>query len=184
MYQSNVDLTNAHITSLCDISGEFITSSKGVYFFNVDYSTAPDCKNGNIVLSIGEDDYANTIHGLDLVKDIDLYSVYLDYSSEKLAEYQTELQREIKETSIYKNYDGKNILKYYGFLIGQERYKIASHKNALINSILSARQQAYISPVEGESISTIPNRVPNAGRPYRESYTDGIHHGWDVYADL
>jgi len=33
-------------------------------------------------------------------------------------------------------------------------------------------------------IPTSTSRIPNAGRQYREKYTDGIHHGWDFYGNL
>jgi hypothetical protein len=58
------------------------------------------------------------------------------------------------------------------------------YKNTIINTILGARQKKYSSPVVGRTVSTLTNRIPNAGRPYRESFTDGIHHGWDIYTDL
>jgi murein DD-endopeptidase MepM/ murein hydrolase activator NlpD len=181
VYKSNVDLTNAIITSLCNISSQYVADSKWLYFFSVDYSQASDCNNWNVVLSLWEDDYANTIHQLNLVKDIDLYSIYLDYSSEKLKEYQKMLDSDMQKYAIYKNFDAKNIIKYYQFLVGQRKYNNASYRNTLINSILVAREEKYASPVPGYGLSTIPNRVPNAWRPYRDSYTDGIHHGWDIY---
>jgi murein DD-endopeptidase MepM/ murein hydrolase activator NlpD len=33
-------------------------------------------------------------------------------------------------------------------------------------------------------ISRERNKIPNAWRPYRKSYTDGIHHGWDIVAPI
>lgn len=183
VYQSNINLENAHITSLCDISSEFITESKGLYFFRVDYSQDVDCNNGNVVLSLWEDNYANTIYTLHLMKDIDLYGKYIDYSSEKLREYQKEVDAELTQYAIYKNYDRKNIIKYYQFFVWQKKYQSAVYKNTIINTILEAREKKYSIPVVGKQISTLASRVPNAGRPYRENYTDGIHHGWDVYGD-
>ena len=35
----------------------------------------------------------------------------------------------------------------------------------------------------GSQIPTKSSYLPNAGRPYRAGYTDGIHHGWDFYGD-
>jgi hypothetical protein len=107
VYKSNVDLTNAIITSLCNISSQYVADSKWLYFFSVDYTQASDCNNWNVVLSLWEDDYANTIHQLNLVKDIDLYSIYLDYSSEKLKEYQKMLDSDMQKYAIYKNFDAK-----------------------------------------------------------------------------
>lgn len=183
VYQSNVDLKNAYITSLCDVNSRFLTQSKGLYFFEVNYSQDPTCENGNIVLSLGEDDYANTIHELELTSDIDIYSRYLDYSSEKLREYQKVLISDIAQNAIYKNFDRENIVKYYTYFVGQKKYQNALYKNTIINKILTAREKPYSVPVLGKEISTLSSRLPNTGRPYREHYTDGIHHGWDVYGD-
>ena len=141
VYQSNIDISDAAITSLCDISSELLTQSKWVYFFRVDYSQAGDCKNGNIVLSLWEDDYVNTIHTLNLVNDVDIYSIFIDYSSEKIKQYQEELHAEIQDYSIYKNYDGKDIIKYYPFFTRQKIYQNAVYKNSIINDILLTREQ-------------------------------------------
>ena len=184
VYQSNVNLETASITSLCDITSSFITQSKWLYFFSVDYTNDPSCDNGNIVLSIWEDTYANTIYSLNLINDVDMYSIYIDFSSDKLREYQKEIDSEIKQYSIYKDYDGSQIIKYYQLFVGQKKYENAVYKNNIINSILSAREERYISPVAWREVPEHANRVPNAGRPYRENYTDGIHHWWDIYTDL
>jgi hypothetical protein len=42
----------------------------------------------------------------------------------------------------------------------------------------------YISPVAGYKIPTKESVIPGAGRPYRKTTTDGIHHGWDIMAPL
>jgi murein DD-endopeptidase MepM/ murein hydrolase activator NlpD len=53
-----------------------------------------------------------------------------------------------------------------------------------LQDLLQQRTEKYLVPVSGYNISTKHSRIPNAGRPYRESYTDGIHHGWDVGSKL
>ncbi len=50
--------------------------------------------------------------------------------------------------------------------------------------IQDGRDKKYISPVPGYHIQKQANKVPNAGRPYRAWYTDGIHHGWDIDAPI
>jgi len=61
-------------------------------------------------------------------------------------------------------------------LKGQRLYNEAILAQEVIQTILKARLQKYISPVPGGNISENPNKIPNAGRPYRSAYTDGIHH--------
>jgi hypothetical protein len=53
-----------------------------------------------------------------------------------------------------------------------------------LQEIQKKRAKKYLVPVAGYNISREHSRIPNAGRPYRESYTDGIHHGWDVGSAL
>jgi hypothetical protein len=55
---------------------------------------------------------------------------------------------------------------------------------SFLQNLLKQRTDKYLVPVAGYNISTKLSRIPNAGRPYRESYTDGIHHGWDVGSKL
>jgi murein DD-endopeptidase MepM/ murein hydrolase activator NlpD len=50
--------------------------------------------------------------------------------------------------------------------------------------IISKREQKYSSPVKWVSVPTKSNRLPNTWRPYRASYTNGVHEGWDFYADF
>jgi hypothetical protein len=118
-----------------------------LYFFSIDYTQDPSCDNGNVVLSLGEDDYANTIHKLNLIKDVNIYSIYIDFSTEKLREYQKEIDAEITQYSIYKNYNGTDMVKYYTFFVGQKKYKNAIYRNSIIDLILTAREESYISPV-------------------------------------
>jgi murein DD-endopeptidase MepM/ murein hydrolase activator NlpD len=42
----------------------------------------------------------------------------------------------------------------------------------------------YISPVPGKKIPVLRNLIPWAARSYRVSTTDGIHHGWDIFAPI
>ncbi len=55
---------------------------------------------------------------------------------------------------------------------------------SFLQNLLKQRAQKYLVPVAGYNISTKHSKIPNAGRPYRASYTDGIHHGWDVGSKL
>lgn len=42
----------------------------------------------------------------------------------------------------------------------------------------------YLVPVVGKSMPTEYPFIPGAGRPYRKSTTDAIHHGWDLMAPI
>lgn len=54
-----------------------------------------------------------------------------------------------------------------------------------LSEILSSRSDpGYLVPVPGARIPTHTSYIPNAPRPYRKDYTDGIHHGWDFYGSF
>lgn len=59
-------------------------------------------------------------------------------------------------------------------------------KVLFLKDLLQRRWQnnEYISPVPWYRVPLWANVIPWAGRPYRKDTTDGIHHGWDVYADI
>ncbi len=184
VYQSNVDLKNATISSLCDIKSDFLLSEKNLYFFSVDYSGDTNCKNGNVVLTLWEESYANTIHKLNLIHDISLYNEFIDYATPKLKEYQASLRKDIDSLSIFKDYKRNNIVKYFKFYIWQKAYQNMSYKSSIISDILTQREKKYLNPVVGRSFSDTPSKIPNSGRPYRAAYTDGIHHGWDIDGNI
>lgn len=46
------------------------------------------------------------------------------------------------------------------------------------------KHEKYVSPVPWYRVPLGLNIIPWAGRPYRRDTTDGIHHGWDIYASI
>jgi hypothetical protein len=42
----------------------------------------------------------------------------------------------------------------------------------IIENILKKRDEKYIVPVLGHKLPTRKDKIPNAARPYRQSYTD------------
>jgi len=179
-FYANHDVSSADIISNCDITSEFLDTYKNLYFFRVDYSSANDCKNGNIVVSIDGEVYGKSVGQLELVSDYDLISRFIDYSSDDLRAIENTLKSKVEKNSIYKNYNGEDFIKYYSLLSGQRLYKEDLYTLRIVEKILTSREQKYISPVPGRTISETHSKVPNSGRPYRSAYTDGIHHGWDI----
>jgi len=184
IYQSQNDISSFKVRSLCNISSSFLTQEQGLYFFEIDYKNAPDCKNGNIYLESLGQKYVGTMHDISIVRSADLVLQYVDYSDSDLKWLAEKLTPVIKKNAIFKNYNGAEITKNYSFLKGQRLYNEAILAQEVIQTILKARLQKYISPVPGGNISENPNKIPNAGRPYRSAYTDGIHHWWDIDAAL
>lgn len=184
VYKSNINIKNATISSLCTISSRFIEETKGLYFFEVDYSEDRLCANENIVLQMGDQTYANTISQLSLMSDADIYSLFVDYSDQQLREYNESLKKDLDTYSVFKNYNKNNIWKYYKFFAWQRKYQELTYKKNIITDIIEGRWNKYISPVPGRRVVETAHKIPNAPRPYRDAYTDGVHHAWDIDGEL
>lgn len=183
VYQSNVDISNYNIRSSCEVDSNFLESYKSLYFFSLDYSSAQECKNGNIVLSSGEDKVISSMTRLTLSNYIQELGTFVDYSDSDLQEFQQTVSNQQKRYSVYKNYNHSEIAKNYKYLKWQTKYRESSYIYDIISQILLARENKYLVPVRGGSLSETHSKVPNSGRPYRAAYTDGIHHGWDIDGD-
>jgi hypothetical protein len=59
VFQSNINISTAQIVSVCDISYSFKENYRNMYLFELDYSTAFDCKNGSFVLKLDNQIVAN-----------------------------------------------------------------------------------------------------------------------------
>ncbi len=184
VYDANTNISAAKISSSCPITSKFLTSSKTLYFFEVDFSQAGECKNGNIVLELAGEKIASSLFTLNIKSSITELLNYWDYSSEALRTLSTNLEKTQKKYAIYKNYKRQDIVKYYAYLQGQRRYFEAQQQYSVIQSILVGREKKYLSPVIERNISETFTKIPNSPRPYRADYTDGIHHGWDIGAPI
>ena len=184
VFQSDADISTASVTSNCAMKSKFLTSFKGLSFFEVDYSEAKDCKNGSIVLQMQGKKIPNSLTTLNLTSQFQEYMLYLDYPSSSLKQLFENLEKQQKKYAIYKNYKGQDIARYFHFLQGQRKfYEVVEQKN-LIERIITARNEKYTSPVPEKRVVEKFTKIPNSGRPYRAGYTDGIHHGWDIDAPI
>lgn len=179
IYKSNSDLSGYTLYSSCNISGEFIESYKNLYFFSVDYSNAPDCKNGNVILEYEGAKVVSSLAKLKLHTLVSKLNTLLDYSDHDLNNLLSQVEAEIGKYAIYKNYNGKEISKNYSYLKGKRKYLEALQQKWMIDEVIEGRKEKYMIPVVGSKLSTKFTKMPNSPRPYRASYTDGIHHGWD-----
>lgn len=183
-YEANTNISEYDVISTCDIRSWFLERYKSYYFFEVDFSWDRGCKNNNIVLSNKGEKVLNTLSKVEFSDAFDEMDVLIDFPNAELELLLWGLQIDMKKNAIYKNYDKTEISSYYNYLAGQRKYQEAEYKKNIVTRILEWRDKKYISPVPGGSISDHHSKVPNAGRAYRESYTDGIHHGWDISWNL
>ena len=179
VYTSNVNLSKFEVHSLCESESKFLTSHKDLYFFEIHY-TWDTCSSNSIVLKEGETIYGNTAKNIEILSKNTLLGTYIDYSTGQLEEKKRDFKSIISDTAIYKNYSGKELIKYLKYALGQRKYAEAFFHHSLIQEIISGREKKYVTPVLGRSLSTLATKIPNSPRPYRQTYTDGIHHWWDI----
>lgn len=180
IYKSNIDISWYNLHSSCEINYSFLEEYKSLYFFKVDYGENSLCKNGNIVLENAGAKIISSLTRLHIRDRVDDLETFIDYNTADLQDFLQDLEETMQKYAIYKNYSQKSIAKNYSFLKGQRKYEQALYRKEILDYILAGRKHKYISPVPGKHISEKYSKVPNAPRPYRDNYTDGIHHGWDI----
>lgn len=176
LYESDTDISGYSLSSQCEVNSKFIWKNRWYYLFKVRYLDDL-CDDGTISL-IDSNSQIIRNESLNIVKKSYLYDYFLDFSTQDLETFKNTLI-ERKSTLVSSLNNDSNIRL-------QQQRKIDEWEYVLwiISHIILQRKEKYIIPVEWGSISENPSRVPNAGRPYREDITDGIHHWWDVYWPL
>ena len=114
----------------------------------------------------------------------DAFNKLTDYSDDALKKLITRIESQEKK---YRGKEKKSSnskedsMKYWKKL--RTAQELEFYKK-FVQDIQDKRTQKYILPVMGAKIPTKENKIPNAGRPYRQKYTDGIHHSWDIDVPL
>ncbi|MCP4524210.1 MAG: peptidoglycan DD-metalloendopeptidase family protein [Candidatus Gracilibacteria bacterium] len=173
VFRSSYDLSDFIIESTCDTHTKLIGEKKSIYIFEVKYFGS--CGDEQIIFRNTQNEVIYT-GVLNIYNEEDVFSKMIDYKTEDLKKLKVHLA-----TKNRKNYRPKTSLdKNKSERLQTERIYLQK----TISKILEYRNEKYLSPVEGYTIPKVHSKIPNAGRPYRESYTDGIHHGWDVGSQL
>jgi len=178
-YINNINLfkKDYKIKSNCKITSKYIWNKNNFYFFKL---TMLDnkCNNSNFILNNWQNDLNNTKFKLNIIKLSNYIITNTNYSNKKLKDIYIKNNNEIKKLSNF-----QNITKYSLNNIKKNRiYTESIYKKKYIKQIIHNRKKKYNNPVIWYKIATELNIIPNAGRPYRNSYTDGIHHWWDIIA--
>lgn len=176
LFHSGVDLSDMKIISSCETYSKMLYKQQDLYYFDLKYFS--DCNDGNIKLV---NDKWETIYvgELEIMTEYHLYDKFIDYNSENLQNIQLYLSNKIIELKNKKV--SNNVL-----LREKEKRELkeAIFIQKFLENILKQRAEKYLVPVSGYNIATNLSKIPNAGRPYRQDYTDWIHHGWDVWSKL
>lgn len=96
--------------------------------------------------------------------------------NEKLVDIMRYHPEDMKKTTNDLREKIQSVAHTYEKTFARERWDIA-------REILTDREKIqYISPVWGYNLPNNYVRMPGSGRWYRADTTDGVHHGWDIYA--
>lgn len=172
LFRSGVDLTDIKIISSCDTYSKMLYKKKDLYYFDLKYFS--DCTDSSIFL-INKQGQTIYTWELEIAWEFQLYNKFIDHSSKEIENIQSFLSQKILQSSNEKL--SSNVLT-------REKQKRALLETQYIQwflqNLLILRNEKYLVPVSGYNISHEAHKIPNANRPYRATYTDGIHHGWDV----
>ena len=181
-YKSPSYIGNFSFQSACPISTRYLGEKDTLSYFEIIF-TDSKCKNTSIYLKNDAKVFLNTEVNVNLVSDVDLYKVLLDYDSSTLGKAMESYDATAGKLSMFKDYDVKSkLLESFVFSSNKRQYDEDVYKRDFLKSILERREYKYIVPVAGHELPTANSKVPNAPRPYRKDVTDGIHHSWDIEA--
>lgn len=182
LFKSGHDLSEYKIKSECNIFSKLTSAKWWYYMFDLKFFDNK-CEKENFVL-VDSNDEVKLNFKLNLLSEYDIYTKLLDLDSDKLARLKQILNKKIQSYKQFQKYDSTIEKNYYIFL---EKNRILSetiYNRDLIDKILEKRSEKYIVPVAWRKMPTNQSKIPNTGRPYRQEYTDWIHHWWDIDADF
>lgn len=148
----------------CSTTWKYISSNWNNHIFSI-FVWDKNCNKKEIEVFF-KNSKKNLITSLSVIKNYDLYSKYLDYSTEDI--------KNVLEVITFRK---KELLwKNHRLFLELEYLEI------FLNNIIEKRKEKYVTPVVWIKLPTRQTKVPNSLRPYRSSYTDGIHQWWDFDA--
>lgn len=177
IFKSSYDISNASIKSSCETKTKFITNKNDLYLFELSINDI-NCSNPNFYLKSRLWILSNL--KLNLISDYKLHSILLDYSSIELANSLVSLNNNASKYKIFSDYKSAPLDDKYNFASKKRIYEELLYKEKIVTNILELRKNKYLIPIAWKKLPTKDSKLPNAGRPYRASNTDWIHHSWDI----
>ncbi len=177
-YFSGNDLSQYKINSPCKIDWKFIDSRNDKYVFRVKY--LEECLSPLVYLQTNDLDIVKWSKlKLNLYSKSRLFDFFVDRSNSSLQNIGKNIDKNISK--LKENITNSPLLKAQI----KRRLKELEYQKSFLNEILSFRKQKYVIPVAWNyKLPRNKSEIPNARRPYRDFYTDWIHHWWDIDAPL
>lgn len=177
--KSKTDFSDWKISSSCDFNFDLVSKQKNFYVIDVSLSNYSKCKYNDLKLSFNS--WETTIDSrLKVYTKTDTYSQFLDNSDSFLEKSKGLITSKISELDKMIN----NPIDLLDKMKNERKKSEIQNIESVLSDILFQRSLKYNIPVNWYKLPTTLNKVPNTWRPYRESYTDWIHHGWDIDAPL
>lgn len=178
-YKSGIDISEYLPRSSCNMYSKFVWKSDDIYFYYLKYQEA--CANNMIVLQKNGVNIFSSMHSLKFFTTFEIYNKFTDYSTSALEEVLVDLSKKQRTLQAYKNINSENAASFLA-IRKKRKYDEVSYVHGIIQNILESREYPYLIPIQGYELPTQKSHMPNFSRGYRKEYTDGIHHGWDIYA--
>lgn len=178
VFESPIDMSNFSLDSACDMYSKNISKQWNLYLFDIRILDN-SCSARYLFLRDDSGEILSQVK-INLKSEYRLFSSFLDYSDEKLQTFRNALDNRVLALWKYKEYSESLWMDYYAFLKQNRLLQEVVYTRNIITRILDGRKKKYAIPVVERELPTQHSKLPNSGRPYRASYTDGIHHGWDI----
>lgn len=178
LFKSWEDLSDYKIKSECEVFSDLTYSKWDFYMFNLKVF-GNKCSNDNFIL-VNEKDEIKFHFKLNVITEYEALSNLLDLKNTRLTQLKNILNSKVSKYSKFIKYNNQIEKNYYTFLEKNRILNEAIYNRNLVANILDKRDEKYIVPVVWYDMPVKDNKIPNAGRPYRDKYTDWIHHSWDI----
>lgn len=152
----------------CSASWKYLKSDWYKHFFEVKVSDKT-CKKEKIDFYL-KNSYKTIKTTFNLLSDYSFLNKYLDYPTKDLEKIKDSIQEKILNSKNITSPEEKRTILELKYL--EEKFL----------DILEKQNQKYLIPVKWAILPKRETKVPNSRRPYRNSYTDWIHHWWDFDA--
>ena len=182
LFKSSEDLSDHKIKSKCNIFSKQTHNKWDLYMFELKLFNEK-CDNNEFVL-VDEDNNIKSKFNLNILSEYDILSKLLDLKESRLIKIKKVLDNRISSNSKFIEYGENSKEDYYNFLGKKRLLNEDLYNKKLIDNILEKRGEKYIVPVLNHTLPKRKDKIPNANRPYRENYTDWIHHSWDIDTKL
>ncbi len=178
-FSSNSDLSNYKLASSCKIKSNFLWEKDNKYAFKITY--LDNCPSWLVYLETEQwVIIKNSFFKMNLFNKSNLFELFVDRRDADLDKTIHTIRKNINKLSkdLKKHKYNKNL----NTLKLERKILEFKYQENFLSWIIASRQLKYIVPVKWYKISDKKNEIPNSGRPYRNNYTDWIHHGWDIVA--